>query len=286
MTTRLRNAATALLVALATSSNAADPASARGTATIAGERVTIAHAVAVQRDNAEGLLDSPNELRIALTDRELAPEQLRGIVFLPATTLAIDGKVRGLLVRVDPANRNRANVTVLAKPLQAGASLANVTLEATSGALPSVKITEDRVVGSIERSLPGEPPVAVAVTFSAPVLREPKVTEDLRGAAAQASAQVKTLQAAAKALSQGNRAAQASHMTAAARARQDQMFAQPGAPKGGELAKMLKQAGDEMTKELAKVQRVVVRGERAVVLAGDGAAHSMALESGAWKIDD
>jgi hypothetical protein len=275
-----------LLLALAVSAAAADPPSARGTMTLGGERIALTHAVAVQRDNAEGLLESPNELRIALTDRELAPEQLWGLVFLPATTMAGEGKLRGLLIRVDPANRSRALVTLLAKPAQPGATLANITIESSAGALPTVKIGDGRVAGSIERTLAGDPPTPLTVAFSAPVLKEPGVTEDLRGAAAQSSPQVKTLSAAARALSQGDRAGQGSHLTAAARVRQDQTFAQPGMPKGAELAKMLKQAGDESKSELTKVQRVVVRGTRAVVLLGGGTVRTMALEDGAWKIDE
>ena len=280
-----RGVVTSLFGALLAPAFAADPASARGTVTIGGERIAITHALAVQRDNAEGLLESANELRIALTDRELTPEQLWGIAFLPVTTLANDGKVRGLLIRLDPANRNRAVVTVLARP-RAGETLANVTLESTAGALPAVKLADGRASGSVERSLAGEPATAVAVTFSAPVLQEAKVTEDLRGAAAQASPQVKTLAAAARALSQGDLAAHGKLSTATARARSEQMFAQPGAPKGAELSKMLKQTGDEMRKDVAKAQRVVVRGQRAVVLLGAGAFQAMALEDGVWKIDE
>ena len=279
-----RSIAVALFGTLAAPALALEPASARGTVAVGSERIAITHAVAVQRDNAEGLLDAPNELRIALTDRELAPEQLWGIAFLPVTTLASDGKVRGVLIRVDPANRNRALLTMLTKPRQPGESLANITLESSAGALPALKVADGRVSGSIERAPSGEPPTSISVTFSAPVLHEPKVSEDLRGAAVQGSPQMKTLAASARALSQGDLAAHGKLSTAGARERQQQMFAQ--GPKGAELTKMLKQAGDEMRSELAKAQRVVVRGNRAVVLLGAGSFRTLALEDGAWKIDE
>ena len=156
-----RCVAASLLCAFAAAAVAADPASARGSMTIAGERIALMHAAAVERDNAEGLLDSPNELRIALTDRELSPEMLWGIAFLPATTMASEGKLRGLLIRVDPANRNRAVVTLLAQPRQPGESLANVTIESSAGARPALK------VGSVR--LPSARMRATAKLFGEPV---------------------------------------------------------------------------------------------------------------------
>ena len=77
---------------------AIDPGTAKGTIKLGGKDVPLKHSIAYQLDNTEGLLDRPKELRIVLSDREVAPEALAGIAFPPVMTLAREGKVVGILL--------------------------------------------------------------------------------------------------------------------------------------------------------------------------------------------
>jgi hypothetical protein len=276
----------AAALAAAAGALAIDPGTAKGTLTLGAERIALTHVVAVQRDNAEGLLDRPNEMRLVLADREVKPEALWGIAFLPVTQLAMAGQVRGVLLRWDPANPEGYVLTVLAKPAEPGGMLANTTISRSSGALPGVKIANNRVGGSAELTDPVGNGARWSATFSAPLLHEPRVTDDLRGAAAKASPQVKALQAVQKGLAKGDWGVQRSLSTAAANQRFDAQMAQAGSPDAKQMAEFAKMGSKELAGDLGKVDRVVVRGERAVVLMGKSSWRHFALDGGAWKIDD
>src|SRR5687768_9952713 len=96
---------------------AAGPAFAIDAGTSAGRYkdddvdVSFSHAVALELDNAEGLLDSPRELRVLLTDKELPASVLHGQAFPPVWYLAKEGKVQGLLLTFDPAKRDAMVMT-------------------------------------------------------------------------------------------------------------------------------------------------------------------------------
>src|SRR5262245_29242644 len=93
--------------------SAIDPGIATGTLQVNEKKITLRHAYAHLRDNTEGLLDHPKELRVLLTDREVPPETLVGIAFLPVTELARQGKAQGLLFEMDPGNPNEVVMTLL-----------------------------------------------------------------------------------------------------------------------------------------------------------------------------
>src|SRR5690349_15904489 len=67
--------------------------------------VAFSHAVALELDNAEGLLDSPKQIRVLLTDKEMPVSALYGQAFPPIWRMAQDGQVKGLYLRIDPADR-------------------------------------------------------------------------------------------------------------------------------------------------------------------------------------
>jgi len=89
--------------------HAIDPGRAKGFLQAGAERVPIVEALAHFHDNAEGLLDRPRELRILLADREVPQEALAGIDFPMVGEMARDGRLRGLLIRVDPRARRRSD---------------------------------------------------------------------------------------------------------------------------------------------------------------------------------
>lgn len=283
----MRQIATATaLAAAALSAHALDPATVKGTLQIGAERIVLTHAVAVQRDNAEGLLDRPNELRLVLADREVKPEALWGVAFLPVTNLAMDGQLRGVLLRWDPAKPEGYVLTVLSKPPEPGQSLANTTISRTGGALPGVKIADNRVSGNVAGDGTAPKGVVWSANFSVPLMNETKVSAELKGAAAKTSPQVKTLQAVQKGLAKGDWGVQRSLSTPAANRRFDTMMGQAGAPDAKQMAEFAKMGAAEMASDLAKVDRVVVRGDRAIVMMGKNSWRQMARDGETWKVDE
>jgi hypothetical protein len=57
---------------------AIDPGTATGTLNVDGDAVTLTHAYAHLHDNAEGWLDYKKEMRILVSDREVALDALSG----------------------------------------------------------------------------------------------------------------------------------------------------------------------------------------------------------------
>ena len=71
---------------------------------LGGTKIPLPFALALQRDNAEGLLDEPKELRILFTDKQVDPALLQGLT--PTFDLAPRaeaGELKGMLLRLDHA---------------------------------------------------------------------------------------------------------------------------------------------------------------------------------------
>jgi len=154
--------------------------------------------------------------------------------------------------------------------------------------MKQLRITNQRVVGAIEDRGQREsrfsdmPAITYATSFSAPLFHEPKVTQDVQGPAAQNSPQVKVLRAAADALKKVDFAALRQMSTERANRQTEAMLAQSGA----QGANFARQAGQEMAQYIEKVQRIVVRGNRAVVIFRDKVWRNLEWGGGAWKIDE
>ena len=99
--------------------HAIDAGVAKGALNVGGATIPLTHAYAQLHDNAEKLLERPRELRILLADREAPQSALNGIAFLPVVHMAREGKLRGLLIQLDPAKPDEAAVTVLHAPADA-----------------------------------------------------------------------------------------------------------------------------------------------------------------------
>jgi hypothetical protein len=267
---------------------ALDPGTAQGKLQIGPTTIPLTHAYAQLHDNAEGLLSRPKELRILITDREVKQEVLHGLVFLPVEEMAREGKVRGLLLLFDPHDRTHGVVMFLYPPASSGESLLTQTRTDTEGIVKNLQLTPQRVGGTIADLEPDAtdagdvPPITYTTSFSAPVFHEPPVTEDIKGQAAKNAPQIKLLRTAAEALKKADFETLRSLSTARANLQTDALRAQHGV----EFSNFARLAGQRMAQFSTQVQRVVVRGNRAVAIFPEHFWRTFELVDGAWKIDD
>jgi hypothetical protein len=258
----------------------------KGTLKVNEKNITLRYAYAHLHDNAEGVLDDTEKFRVLFTDREVPPNALDGIAFLPVMDLAKQGQVQGLMFEMDPQDPNNVVMTLL-QPSGQGRFLIRQTINVKGGAdlFKDWKLTDKRVSGAIERrgerepGLADFPAVSYSVQFDAPIFNEPKVTADLKGKAAQDSPQARLLSAKADALAHGDFAAAQKVCTDRAN-RFNQSFL--ASEKQASLAKQ----ADGLKKSLQKIQRVVERGDRSIVILPNNQWFSFVREGGEWKSDD
>jgi hypothetical protein len=229
----------------------------------------VSHAIALAMDNLEGFPDAQKGYRVLLSDREVPVSALYGLTFPPVWRMARTGKLNGLLLRFDPADRNSLVVTVLTKR-DDGYQPATITLSNSAGVWKRLEASATRVVGELGADASNR----MLFDFTAPVFTN-AVEADLRGPAAQQSEQVKVLLARAQALSRGDMAAVAALSTAESVA---EMSEYPP-----EVMKQAPQFAAQLIRELRRVRRVVVRRETAAVQLGPNAWSSLARVDGAWK---
>jgi hypothetical protein len=265
---------------------AIDPGVASGSLHVNEKKITLRHAYAQLHDNAEGLLDETERFRVLVTDREVPQNSLDGIAFLPVMEMARQGKVQGLLFEMDPEYPNNVVMTLLFPPSGPGRFLIRQTIHVSGEELfKDWSLKGNRVVGAIERSggrepgLSDFPAISYSIQFSAPVFNEPKISADLKGRAALDSPQARLLFAKADALAKGDFAAAQKVSTERAN-RWNQAFLAGAKPDS-----LARQAA-EMKKSLQKIQRVVERGDRAVVILPGKQWFSFVREGGEWKSDD
>jgi hypothetical protein len=269
---------------------AIDPGRAQGTLKINDETIELKEAYAQFHDNAEGLLDRPKEIRIVLADRKVPQESLRGIAFLPVTTLAKEGKVRGLLLQFDPSDQSKMVVTVLRQPSRQGTSLTTLSRgDSEKKLFRNLVISKTRVSGETEyteKRVAGSdeiPTISYSAKFSAPLFNELPVTADLKGKAAQDSPQAKVLKEKINALKKGDFNAVKRLSTERSNARTDLLLTQMG----GDQAKMFAQeAARDMEDSFKSIKRVVVRGSTAVMIFSSNQWSVFAQEGGQWKSDN
>ena len=253
--------------------------SVQGVLEAGGQKTALKFARAGLHDNAEGLLDKGPELRILLTDVEAGVDAIYGIAFLPVTVQAREGKIRGVLVTMKPDDPSVAYVTVLAVPTEKGASLTTFSLSSKpTPVIADFKMDGKTVSGSFKFG--SDDLRSSGLKFSAPISPEPAVSADLKGKAAQESDQVKSMRARAQAMSKGDSAGVA-RLSTAAENRQLEVAVAAIGPQAGQ---MMREAGRDMLGTFNKVERVVVRGTRAVVIFRNKESwQDMALVDGQWK---
>ncbi|MCC2673009.1 MAG: hypothetical protein K0Q72_5481 [Armatimonadetes bacterium] len=267
---------------------ALDPGTVSGKFLINGKPVELKFAYAHLHDNAEGILSRPRELRILLTDREVPPAALRGVMLLPVEQLAMEGGVQGLLFELDPAKPNSMVEVLLTKPSEEGTSLMRTTHSVEGAKLfKQWKFEPLRVVGAIDRQKEFDPDFpnlsasSFVLEFNAPVFKEPAVTADLKGPAVKTSPQMKAILEAQKVMITGNVAA-LRNMQSVRAAKQFELALKL---QGVDAAKVMKQGAIEMKQMVTKIHRIVVRGDQAVALVGKDSWLTMVKEGGAWKMD-
>jgi hypothetical protein len=268
---------------------AIDQGTAMGTLMVNDEKIVLAYSYAHFHDNAEGLLDKPKELRIVLSDREIPQESLRGIIFLPVEDLAREGKVQGLLMQFDPDDKTKILVTLLRPPSRAGSSLMTLTLvDSTKNLFKRMDISKRRVTGDIDhvdtRKAGSDdlPQLSFSAKFDAPLFHELPVTADLKGKAAQGSPLVKVLREKIDALKKGDFDAVKRISTERANRTTTKFLAQMG-----DQAKVFaKEAAGDLEQSLKTMQRIVVRGDDAVMIFSKKGWATFRKEGGQWKSDD
>ena len=266
---------------------ALDAGTAKGSLKAGGKDIPLKHSIAYQLDNAEGLLDRPRELRIVLTDREVPQQALAGIAFPPVMQLAREGKVQGIMLRLDPSDRKNILVTLLAAPSDPRMSLTNLTVSGSQDAFKKLDIANNRVIGEMayKESRTGSadmPSLDFSIGFNSPLFNDPAVTADLKGEAARKSPQAQLLREKAAALAKGDFEGLKKLSTERQNKSTDEFLRQMG-PKAKLFAK---EAAAEISKSLKTLERVVVRGNRAVAIVGKGEWMTFVQEGGQWCSDD
>jgi hypothetical protein len=263
-----------------------DPGVASGSLRVNEKNITLRHAYAHLHDNAEGLLDKTEKFRVLFTDREVPSNALDGIAFVPVMELAKQGRVQGVMFEMAPDDPNNVVMTLLLPPSGPGRLLIRQMISVDGEDLFTEWAMKDhRVVGAIERrgerepGLSDFPAISYSVKFDAPIFNEPEISSDLKGRAALDSPQARLLFEKADALAKGDFAAAQKVSTERAN-RWNQAFLA-----GAKADSLAKQAA-EMKKSLQKIQRVVERGDRAVVILPNKQWFSFVREGGEWKSDD
>ena len=150
---------------------AIDPGRATGYLVVNGTRIELREAYAHLHGNRDGRSRLMPELRIVLADREIPQDALRGQQMLPVLELALNGKVRGLLIRTDPADTTTATVTILAAPAAGSRSLITRSYpDKGADLIRDLRFAPQRVGGDIV--CPPDPGLQCSAHFSAPVFNE------------------------------------------------------------------------------------------------------------------
>jgi hypothetical protein len=232
----------------------------------------VVHAIALAVDNAEGFDDREKGLRVLLSDRKIPVSAICGLAFPPVWGLAREGRLEGLLLNFDPADRTALVATILTRP-EPGYSMATTTVSNSEGLWKRLDANPTRVVGELK----ADASERMVFEFSAPVFTN-AVEADLRGPAAAASEPVKVLLARAEAIGR------ADWKAAAALSTEDGARNFDTIPP--ELEKQASKMAAQMVRQLHGAKRVVIRRETAAVMLGKGEWASVARVDGVWKAAD
>src|SRR5215471_728601 len=130
---------------------AVNPGVVHGSLRVNEKNIALRHAYAHLHDNAEGLLDGTERFRVLFTDREVPPDALDGIAFLPVMELAKQGRVQGLMFEMAPDDPDHVVMTLLVPPSGQGRFLIRQTINVAGEDLFKERsLTDQRVVGAVE----------------------------------------------------------------------------------------------------------------------------------------
>lgn len=251
---------------------AIDPGVASGGYKDADADVTFTHAIALERDNTEGLMEYAREVRVALTDREVPVSALHGQGFPPIWHMATKGQVKGVLMSINPEDRTGLVATILAPP-EPGYSLATMTISGTEGLWERLDVAATRISGEIRPGMHEK----LECRFSAPVFND-RVVSDLKGAAAATCEPAQAILARAQALIRGDVPAAIALSTEASGARLGDL--------PPSTITLIKREVPKLVARLKTVRRAVIREQTAVVFLGPREYATTAREGGVWKVAD
>lgn len=268
---------------------AIDPGIAEGTIVIGKTTVPLKTALAHAYDDAEGLGEGP-ELRILLTDRPVAAGLLRGYGTSELETAAREGKLKGVLLRVDPKKpTGTVNGTLLLASGDPQRALTFFTADGGPPAFERFQLGDNRVVGTFRLRLDGEEDgegaLAIDATFSAPVFQDPPITARLAGKEALESAPAQAVLAYETALRAGDLSALPRHATPA-RVREVEAYQARMGDKA--FRAMVEQAIPDAAVRRKQPWKVFVRGDRATVIIHDNEGEqiqALVRDNDGWKVE-
>lgn len=275
--------------AIITPSFAIDPGVAEGVLRINNESIELKHAYAHEYDNEDGLGEGP-ELRILLSDREVPQTLLSGFnAGFKLDSMARNGRIRGVLLRLDPVNLNTLlNGTILYPPDNPQNSLVSFTKTGTEE-FQNIEMKNNRVMGKVkdERDAQSEdmPAYEFSASFSAPLFHDEPISARLSGEEAVKSPQAQTILECEEAMRNWNL---------------EKVKTLVSPEKFDEFQGQIARLGDDTVKDMAKqmipnratreqqVKQVIVRGSQAVVvMEEEGSKEFIPLRQvkGKWIVD-
>ena len=267
---------------------AADP-ELKGALTVAGKEIPLAHALALDFDDTEGMGDGP-ELRILFSDKKVALTELESPILFNLDALAREGKLQGVLLRFDPKAESReVHGTVYLAPDSPQSSMPFFTLGGDAGGVDSLKVEDGNLSGTVEQSAEGDadfgiPPYSFTVGFKAPI-QKPAPATVLKGKEAMETEQMKTYLKFEAAMSQGDLET-IRKMTTPEKSKQLDLFiAEAGKEQFLAMAKQM--VADPATRE-QNLLGLYARGDRTTIVFNDqGGKMSVTLlkKGDAWIMD-
>ncbi|CAN5323203.1 hypothetical protein BH11PSE11_BH11PSE11_28800 [soil metagenome] len=157
-------------ILLASNTLAIDPGTAQGSLVVSGSPFKFTHAYAHLHREVKA-----NELRILLTDRELEQSLIAGSQPIQLQAMVEDGKLQGLLFRLDPDRPEKLGVTLLQPSGSKQGGMPRAIIDGRR-AIKRLSIGGNRVLGDIEAAFDASPEsnrpaFEFSVHFSAPLFR-------------------------------------------------------------------------------------------------------------------
>ena len=271
-----------LLLVLAHNSWPIDPGTANGTLTVGTDQIVLTHSHAFHDDNMAGLLPGP-ELRIVLTEQELPPELLPEARTARLDRLVQAGKVRGVLLLVDPRHPTRAVRGRLLYPPEApGEAFVTFTLQGQE--LSKLQISNVRVSGVSQHRGALSPTLSFAytVSFSAPRFRYDPARVKLTGPHAMHSPPAQAWLAFVRACQAGDWHTVQSLVTPG---RWQVVETRRGQEREAIVCQQQPHDRVAGVDQQRQIQRVIVRNVWALLVLRDRTVIVLRQRAGAWQID-
>lgn len=267
---------------------AAEAPPGMGTLVVNGKPIQLVSGFALLHDNAESLLDYPTELRILLVDRKVDEQTLQGVGYLEIAKLAEQGKVQGIMISMDPDDQGTMRIAYLYPPKPEKSLVRKKFNSPGEKLFTELAISDKRVKGKLadsdnpENLGPDDDKFDISVDFDLPLLHEPAVTENLAGEQALKSPIMALFRQKAEAMLKGD----IETLRKIAGKNGKKALEAFLADVGDQAAPILKKTGAAVKESFDNINRIVVRGDRAIVLIGDGEWVGFVREAGQWKTDD